>query len=227
MEVVTPNEEAQVSVPPVLFRQTLLALLTKIIPLISSGRLQLIISRREHFIEFVMVNPINLHSVSSETKNIFQMVSNLLAPFGATVQFHLSLPEGIRLRMPILTKIPVLLIDDNPDARQLFQRYVSGTNYFLIATDEVANVVDLVMQNRVKAVIVDIMMPKAEGWDILAHLLHHPATQHIPVAICSILPQSELSELLGASLFLQKPVTRDAFLNALNFLTSATEIAFR
>jgi CheY-like chemotaxis protein len=229
LEVVARNVTAQVSVPPVLFRQVLLALLTTIIPSMPTGRLRIFVSEQGRFVEFVISYPVSAHTaaVTFEIEAAAAMASNLLAPFEAIVQLRTPSAEKITLRMPILTKTPVLLIDDNPDARQLFQRYVSGTNYLLIATDDVSHVIDFTVQHRVKAVIVDIMMPEVEGWNVLAHLLHHPATQQIPVAICSILPQRELSKLLGASLFLQKPVARDTFIAALDSLTSAVGTTLR
>jgi CheY-like chemotaxis protein len=226
LDVIAHDDALQVSIPPVIFRQVLLTLLTTIIPSMSGRYLQIVVSEQRHFIEIVMLCPASTNTVdlTPEVEAAVTMASDLLTPFNSTIIQLYEPPANKRIvfRIPILVRTPVLLIDDNPDTRQLFQRYVNGTNYFLIAIDDDANnVVDLAVQNRVKAAIVDIMMPEVEGWDILARLLYHPATQQIPVAICSILPQRELSKLLGASLFLQKPVARDTFIAALDSLTGA------
>ncbi len=68
--------------------------------------------------------------------------------------------------------------------------------------------------------VLDVMMPETDGWSLLAQWRHHPATQAIPVAVCTILPQQELSRVLGAKLFMQKPVTQEQFLETLAALTA-------
>ena len=59
-------------------------------------------------------------------------------------------------------------------------------------------------------------MPHVDGWEILGRLKQHPATKDIPIVVCTILAQQELALSLGASGFLRKPVSRQAFLSALD-----------
>jgi len=46
-------------------------------------------------------------------------------------------------------------------------------------------------------------------------LTNRPETQHIPVIVCSVLGAKALSLSLGASLFLEKPVSEQSLLSAL------------
>ena len=55
------------------------------------------------------------------------------------------------------------------------------------------------------------MMPGIDGWKLLGQLKHHPATSAIPVIVCTILPQEEIALSAGASAFIRKPTTRQAF----------------
>jgi CheY-like chemotaxis protein len=116
--------------------------------------------------------------------------------------------------------ISVLVIDDNPDARRLFQRYAENSRFRVIATADCDQAIALAQGAGARAIVLDIMMPAVDGWDVLARLRHHPATQHIPIIVCTILPQRELAGLLGATAFLQKPVSQQAFLEALDRLTA-------
>jgi CheY-like chemotaxis protein len=65
-------------------------------------------------------------------------------------------------------------------------------------------------------IILDVMMPDIDGWEILGRLRSHPSTSAIPVVVCTILAQEELALSLGASGFLLKPITRQALLEELD-----------
>ncbi len=59
------------------------------------------------------------------------------------------------------------------------------------------------------------MLPGVDGWELLDNLREEPDTHHIPVIVCSILPEEPLALALGASCFLRKPVSQLEFLAAL------------
>lgn len=120
------------------------------------------------------------------------------------------------LLLPIQEQIPVLLIDDNEDALELFHRYTAGSRYRLISTQDPNEVIDLVGKTKPQLIVLDIMMPETNGWTVLGMLKNHPLTTQIPVMICTILPQKELALSLGASGFINKPINRQDFLAALN-----------
>jgi CheY-like chemotaxis protein len=65
------------------------------------------------------------------------------------------------------------------------------------------------------AIVLDVMMPEMQGWEVLQRLHSDPPTASIPVVVCSVINNPELAEALGASLFLPKPVSRLDVLNAL------------
>lgn len=123
-----------------------------------------------------------------------------------------------RLLLPCREKLPVLLIDDNADTQQLFRRYTSGTRYRLEYTQDVDRVMEWVENYHPQIILLDIMMPKDNGWIVLGRLRQHPLTSEIPVIICTILPQEKLALSLGASAFLKKPVSRQDFLSTLDQL---------
>ncbi len=65
-------------------------------------------------------------------------------------------------------------------------------------------------------VVLDVMMPQMDGWEVLGRLRQHPRTAHLPIVVCTILSQRDLASLLGASAFLRKPITQQAFLETLD-----------
>jgi FixJ family two-component response regulator len=44
----------------------------------------------------------------------------------------------------------------------------------------------------------------------------------LPVIICSVLPQKNLAASLGAADFIQKPIQRDTFINAIEKASATT-----
>ena len=69
------------------------------------------------------------------------------------------------------------------------------------------------------SILVDVMMPQMDGWEVLGQLRQHPLTNYIPIVVHTILAQEELALSLGASALLRKPVTRQNFLAVLDRLT--------
>ena len=65
-------------------------------------------------------------------------------------------------------------------------------------------------------IILDVMMHNVDGWQVLSELRHDPATSHIPVVVCTVLPLEEMALALGANAFLQKPVSQQQFLHVLD-----------
>ena len=121
-----------------------------------------------------------------------------------------------RLVVPALGQLPVLAIDDNAGTLRLLQRYTAGTRYRLVGTPDPEQALALAQELSPHIIVLDVMMPHVDGWEILGRLRQHPLTAHIPIVVCTILAEEELALSLGASAFVRKPVTRQAFLAALD-----------
>lgn len=120
------------------------------------------------------------------------------------------------ITLPVLEQATLLVIDDNTDTQQLLQRYLAGSRYRFVGAANGAVGLALAQELLPDGIVLDVMMPEQDGWAILGQLREHPATSHIPVIICTILPQAELASALGAADFLRKPVNRTQLLAALD-----------
>ena len=127
------------------------------------------------------------------------------------------------LTLPGLEQLPVLVVEDNEGTLQLFQRYTSGTRYRLVAVRNPAEALTMAEKISPGLIVLDVMMPRIDGWELLGRLRFNPATSHIPVIICTIMAQEELALSLGAAGFLKKPVTRQDFLAALDRLVDSSD----
>ncbi len=126
-------------------------------------------------------------------------------------------PAGtVRLSLILARRRPTLLvIDDHIGLSDLLQRYLTGRALEVTAAADALTGLQLAQELQPDAVIVDLMMPGMDGWELLQRLRTTPTTAHLPVIICSVINDPELAYSLGASFFLSKPVTRESLLTAL------------
>jgi CheY-like chemotaxis protein len=122
---------------------------------------------------------------------------------------------AVRLKLPVLQPATVLLVDDNPDTLRLFRRYLNGGTFRPIDATTGRQALELARQVRPRVIVLDVMLPSQDGWEVLQALKHDWETEAIPVVICSVLQQRELAVSLGAADFLEKPVSRDSLLQVL------------
>jgi CheY-like chemotaxis protein len=120
------------------------------------------------------------------------------------------------LALPAQEQIPVLFVDDNADALQLLRRYTSGTRYRAITLVEPANMLQMAEAQEPAAIVLDVMMPEVDGWELIGRLRQHAPTSQIPIIVCSILAQAELAASLGVNAYLRKPISRHELLATLD-----------
>ncbi len=122
----------------------------------------------------------------------------------------------VALSLPIQESIQVLVVDDNADVLQLYQRYLTGSRYRFRGTQNPQEGFELALELKPGVIMLDVMMPGQDGWTLLGQLREHPETQSIPVIVCSILSQEQFAMALGAADFIRKPVNRQMFLEVLD-----------
>ena len=101
----------------------------------------------------------------------------------------------------------------------LFRRYLAGYPYLVLTTDEADLALQLAKDSSPELIVLDVLLPQRDGWEILQSLKSHPLTQHIPVLVCSVLDSPELARVLGADGFLHKPPGETEFLGVLAHLS--------
>lgn len=121
---------------------------------------------------------------------------------------------SVTLGFPVRPAV-LLVIDDNPDLLQMIARYLADQQYLVLTAESVAEGVGLAQRSSPDVILLDVMMPHQDGWDALQILRHHPATDEVPIIVCTVLGEQQLAESLGAAAFLRKPLTRSALLDAL------------
>jgi len=125
---------------------------------------------------------------------------------------------GFDLTLPTVPARTILVVDDNADVRQLFQRYLVPHHYRVVTAQTGAEAIRLAQELQPFAITLDLMLPGQDGWDVLQVLANQPQTAHIPIIVCTVLNARDLALSLGAAAFLEKPVTDQTLLAALQAL---------
>ena len=116
-------------------------------------------------------------------------------------------------------EITILVIDDHPPLIELLRRYLTNSRCRVVGVSNGQEGLALARALHPNAVLLDVMMPEIDGWEILQRLRNTPETAHIPVVICSIFNDPKLAYSLGASAILAKPVKREQLLDVLRSLS--------
>ena len=121
----------------------------------------------------------------------------------------------------------VLVIEDDPAAQELLRLHLESAGYGVITTGSGRQGLSWLSQIRPDAVILDILLPEMDGWEILQRLKSEPSTRSIPVMVVSVVDDRQLGLALGAVDYLVKPVSRELLLESLGRLTFTTKVKTR
>ena len=66
--------------------------------------------------------------------------------------------------------LPILIVDDEPAIAALISRVLTAAGYTCQAVTSSEKAADLIQQNRYDLVLLDVMMPKSDGYDLLEYI---------------------------------------------------------
>lgn len=102
----------------------------------------------------------------------------------------------------------ILVVDDEPDVRTLCKINLEYEGYEVIEASDGLSALDLIGKEHPDLVILDIMMPEMDGWQVLEKLKSEEGTVSIPVVLLTA-KADEASQLRGwekgAADYLTKP----------------------
>lgn len=152
-----------------------------------------------------------------EQRSTLEIVKQMIEIYKGQVKLDIS-PASFQsqLVLPILESVKVLVIDDNADFHQLIERYTDGTRYKPSSLQNPELAFQTALQILPDIIVLDVMMPKVDGWQVLRTLKNNPTTAKTAVVVCTIFAQKDLALTLGADDFAQKPITQESLLAALD-----------
>ena len=109
----------------------------------------------------------------------------------------------------------VLVVEDDRPSADLLRVYLEDAGYSVSVARDGVEGLELARRITPTALILDIGLPRLNGWELLAQLKRDPSTAAIPVVIVSMVDARGAGFALGAAEYLVKPVEHDELLDAL------------
>jgi signal transduction histidine kinase/DNA-binding response OmpR family regulator len=121
----------------------------------------------------------------------------------------------------------VLVVEDDPKAAELLIHYLLSAGYRAEVAIDGVEALEKARKLRPAAITLDVLLPKLDGWNVLAELKLDPSTHDIPVVMVSVVNQRSHGRALGAADYFVKPVNRDALIARLNHYAFTTKVKVR
>jgi putative two-component system response regulator len=103
----------------------------------------------------------------------------------------------------------ILLVDDNTTNLQILRDTLDGQGYKLLIAKNGQRALNIAHKAKPSIILLDIMMPEMDGYEVCHHLKANPVTEHIPVIFITALTDAgdEAKGLaLGAVDYITKPI---------------------
>jgi GAF domain-containing protein/DNA-binding response OmpR family regulator len=121
-----------------------------------------------------------------------------------------------------LSKKRVLVIDDDPNAVYFLQESMNESEFAIIGAPDGRKGLQMAREQQPDAILLDILMPETDGWQVLNDLKEDPATTNIPVILLTIVDKKALGFRLGAAAYLLKPLDPALVLETLHRVIGET-----
>lgn len=104
----------------------------------------------------------------------------------------------------------IMVVDDNENATLMTARMLTGLGFDVMTAFDGPNALAQIAERHPDCILLDIMMPRMSGLEVLARLKHDPGTMGIPVIMLTAKSQDE--DVLtgykeGAEYYITKPCT--------------------
>ncbi|WP_449411522.1 response regulator [Methylobacterium komagatae] len=103
----------------------------------------------------------------------------------------------------------VLLVDDDPAARELLQRFLEREGFQVRTAADGRAGLTLARALKPRAILLDVEMPRMDGWAVLHAVRNDPDLAGTPVIMTSVVAEEGLGQALGATDYFVKPINWD------------------
>ena len=109
----------------------------------------------------------------------------------------------------------ILIVEDAPDNRTIAELILQSAGHTVVSVGDGASAVGVAITTRPDAILMDLSLPRLDGWEATRRLKSNPATCDIPVIAFTahILPSDlDRARAAGCATVIAKPFEIDVFL---------------
>jgi DNA-binding response OmpR family regulator len=125
-------------------------------------------------------------------------------------------------------KIPgtrVLVIDDEPEITEIVEAFLTEAGYVVAAENSPKNAATKVAEFHPDVILLDIMMPGMDGYDVCQQIKKQPKFAHVPVIFLTGKDRADdmgRSFKVGGDMFIKKPFSCERLLEIVNIVVMST-----
>lgn len=122
----------------------------------------------------------------------------------------------------------ILVVDDDPDTVDILSRHLQREGFVAIEAFCGADCLQIAGASEVDVILLDLMMPGMDGFEVCQQLKGDPRTAEIPIILITARDDIEARAegiRLGASEFLTKPFSRRQLVARINSQLNILEAA--
>ena len=104
----------------------------------------------------------------------------------------------------------ILFVDDDSSLRKIFTKYLEEAGYVVALAVDGQEALEQVRQEPPALIVLDVMLPKMNGYEVCATLKRDPATRPIPIIMYTAKGQPRehfVGFMFGADAYLGKPAS--------------------
>lgn len=117
----------------------------------------------------------------------------------------------------------ILVVDDNKITTKLLRRYLEANGYEANEAYDGIDCLEKIKERKPNAVVLDVMMPRMDGYETVSNIKSNPDTKDIPVVIVTALNDvaNQLKSIeAGSDDFLSKPIEEKLLVAKVKLLSS-------
>ena len=125
-------------------------------------------------------------------------------------------------------KIPgtrVLVIDDEPEITDIVEAFLTEAGYSVSSENLPTNAVAKVKEFQPNVILLDIMMPGMDGYDVCQQIKELPDMTHVPIIFLTGKDRADdmgRSFKVGGDMFIKKPFSCERLLEIVNIVVMST-----
>jgi len=131
---------------------------------------------------------------------------------GAALMSELAIQPSMVLANSVS---PILVIEDDPSSVELLTVHLHGAGFDVVVARDGAEGLEMARRLRPSGIVLDLMLPRVDGWDVLAQAKADVLLRETPIVVVSMLDERGRGFSLGAADYLLKPIDAATLLSTL------------
>ncbi len=120
----------------------------------------------------------------------------------------------------------ILVVDDEPQITEIIDAFLSNAGHNVTVSNKASEALKLAREIKPDVILLDIMMPEMDGYDICNSLKQDKSTSKIPIVFLTGKDRNDdmgKSFKVGGDMFIKKPFSCERLLEIVNIILLSTK----